>query len=180
MSDDPLAEVLGHYATLRRSLQRTMEKGDRVHLPHLEQTRLAQSLPPPIPFAQADELATAMQGYESGWIARQSGVTWFSPERAEAENAASLGRVLQAELATGDRSLHVHFDSALQGWRLAYFEENGSNGASYLAESMTLLSEISGLDLRYRRYWGKTADGSMRPLHARFCGFVKGESDVRP
>jgi hypothetical protein len=161
MTDDDRVDLLARYGTL-----------EGLDLPTLAVARLGRPQGKFVPWERSDELATILADYEAGWMACRSGVLWFAPGRPPSVEPSSLGPILVAELSAGDRSLHVHYDGATNGWRVATLEEQ-DDGPSLLAEDVAYLVEMgSGAEsrLRYRRYWD-VADGAMRPVLARFIGF---------
>lgn len=148
-------------------------------LPKLSQMRLVVDRSV---IGEGDDAAVAslIAANQSGWIAFRSGVDWFSPGRELPSSAVGLGPALSAELVTAAASVRLWFDGAAGGgWRLATVREVEVGGEAYLAQDITLLSdiwsEVGGGNLRYRRYWGLAEDGTTRPRHARFLGFEREE-----
>lgn len=101
-----------------------------------------------------------------GWVCFQSRVVRL-PVESLPEDA---GRVLSAELALGEESLHLLPDGA-GGWTLIRLCEG--EGEEVLADEVRHLARDASDRLHYRRFWKRTEGGGFAPFAARLIGFTE-------
>lgn len=174
MTAEDLDRVRQAHDGLRRSLG----------LPALTMVRLAVDPPGRIVMTEGATPLDGLDAFDAGWLAFRSGVTWFAPDRP-LPDVTGLGPLLAADLAAGQESLHIRYDSLPEpGWLSTRFREGADDGTPFLAETVEQMAETGdpAMRLRYRRYWAPADDGDgdgsgpMTPRFARFLGFATAEA----
>lgn len=81
------------------------------------------------------------------------------------------GRLLAAELARDDVSLHIRWQN--DGW-LAWEIHRRDGDDLLLQQNYLATSRAAGKKLRYQTCWQRDEAGELRPALSRFVGFVEG------